>query len=781
MDVKNFRRYNLVFWAIVFVPLTVITLFFVLAASGKLGYMPRTDDLQNPKINLATLIISEDNEILGSLYTKNQNRTYVDFERLPTNLVDALIASEDVRFYRHSGIDYKGTFRAVAMLGSRGGGSTITQQLAKQLFHNPAQNFVERLLQKLKEYIIAVKLEKSYTKNEIIALYFNQYDFLYNAVGINSAAQIYFNKIPDSLKIEESAILVGMAQNPSLFNPVRRPALALEKRNRVFGQMKKYGYISQAEFDSLKKLPVKLDFQPSSHNVGPATYFREYIKQYMTYKKPRRKNYNNYSQYQGDSAQWADDPLFGWCNKQSKPDGSHYDIYTDGLRIYTTINYKMQLYAEEAVKVHLGGYLQDEFFKEKKGRKRAPFSADLTNEEIDKILRHAIRWSDRGKMLFNQGMPMSDIFKEFKKPVAMKVFSWDGDIDTVMSPLDSILYYKHFLRTGFMAMDPHTGFVKAYVGGINFRHFKYDMVTQGKRQAGSTFKPFLYILAMQEGYSPCYEVPVVPVRFKVNDTIWEPRSTCSKEDLGTLKPLKWGLARSENYISAFMVSLFKPQPIADIAYKMGIESYIDPVPSMIYGTSDMSVKEMVGAYSTFANKGVHTSPVFVTRIEDKFGNVLATFQPESKEGISEETAYLMLNLMQGVVDFGTAARLRYKYQFTADIAGKTGTTNNHSDGWFIGIAPKLVAGAWVGAEDRSVHFNNLAMGSGTSMALPVWAEFMQRVYADSSLGILQSDVFEKPLNISLDLNCGGQNSMIEQYLKPGSDFDLMETEDFLFD
>jgi penicillin-binding protein 1A len=587
--------------------------------------------------------------------------------------------------------------------------------------------------------------------------------------------------LPDSLKVEESAVLVGMAQNPSLFNPKLHPEQALKKRNRVFAQMCKYGFITEEERDSLMKFPLQLDFQPVSHNFGPATYFREYIKRYMNYEKPKRKNYSNYALYKEDSTLWSDDPLFGWCNKNSKSDGTPYDIYTDGLRIHTTINFKMQQYAEEAVKVHLGGYLQDEFFKEKKGRRRSPFAANVSNKEIDQILRHAIRTSDRGRMLYNKGVPMDSIYKVFKTPVQMTIFTWKGDRDTIMSPLDSILYYKHFLRTGFMAMDPHTGFVKAYVGGINFKHYKYDQVTQGKRQAGSTFKPFLYILAMQEGYSPCYEVPVIPVRFKVNDTLWEPRSTCDKEDLGTLKPLKWGLAKSENYISAFLVSLFKPQPIADIAYKMGIESYIDPVPSMIYGTSDMSVKEMVGAYSTFANKGVHTKPLFVTRIEDKYGNVLATFQPESKEAISEETAFLMLNLMEGVIDFGTAARIRYKYQMTGDIAGKTGTTNNHSDGWFIGITPKLVAGAWVGAEDRSVHFDNIAMGSGTSMALPIWAEFMLRVYADSTLNIKHEDEFEQPVDVKIDLNCGDKQKLIEEYLDPYNDYDMGEGEDFSYE
>jgi penicillin-binding protein 1A len=777
MEIKTFRKQNVIFWAIFASPLFIVALLFILAAMGKLGYMPKTDDLQNPKINLATLIISEDNQVLGSLYTQNQNRTFVEYEKLPKNLVESLLASEDIRFYKHSGIDFKGSLRAVMLLGSRGGGSTITQQLAKQLFHKPAQNLFQRVMQKFKEYIIAVKLEKSYTKNEIVALYFNQFDFLYNAVGIHSASQIYFNKLPDSLRVEESAVLVGMAQNPALFNPVLHPDKALKKRNLVLSQLFKYDFITKQQCDSLSLIPIKLDFQPASHNVGPATYFREYIKQFMTYDKPVRKNYNNYAQYKKDSTQWVNDPLFGWCNKNKKSDGTPYDIYTDGLRIYTTVNYKMQLYAEEAVKAHLGGYLQNEFFKEKKGRRRAPFAASLSDEEIDRILKHAIRWSDRGQMLYNQGKSMDEIYKEFKKPVPMKVFTWNGDRDTIMSPLDSILYYKHFLRTGFMAMDPHTGFVKAYVGGINFRHFKYDQVTQGKRQAGSTFKPFLYILAMQEGYSPCDEVPVVPVRFRINDTIWEPHSTCKKEFLGTLKPLKWGLAMSENYISAYLVSVFKPQPIADIAYKMGIESHIDPVPSMIYGTSDMSVKEMVGAYCTFANKGVHTDPIFVTRIEDKFGNVLATFQPESKEAISEETAYLMLNLMEGVIDFGTAARLRYKYKFTGDMAGKTGTTNNHSDGWFIGVTPNLVAGTWVGAEDRGVHFDNIAMGSGTSMALPIFAEFMQRVYADPTLNVKQTDIFEKPVGVTINLDCGGKQKLIDEYLDPYNDYDIGDDEE----
>lgn len=768
MDDRNIRfiKYTRILWILFAFPFITFIIIILLAITGNLGYMPKIEDLENPKINLATQIISSDGEVLGSVYFENQNRTHVDFDHLPGHLIDALISTEDVRFYRHSGIDIKGLARAVILTGilgkeGSGGGSTITQQFAKLLFHDPAKTKLERLKQKIKEWIIAIKLEKAYTKEEIIALYFNQYDFLYNAVGIHSATQVYFNTLPDSLTIEQSTMLVGMAKNSALYNPQRFPEKALQRRNIVFMQMEKYGYISKEEFDSLKALPLELDFHRLSHNVGPATYFREYIRKTMSATEPVRKNYSNwnYKKYQEDSLQWMNNPLYGWCNKNNKPDGEPYDLYTDGLRIYTTIDSRMQAYAEAAVRKQHGEYLQSEFFKEKKGRKRAPFSSDLTYGQYNTIIRNAIRYSDRGIKLFNEGVTMDSIYKVFKEPVQMTIFTWDGEIDTVMSPLDSLLYYKHFLHSGFMAMEPFTGFVKAYVGGINFRYFKYDHVTQGKRQAGSTFKPFLYILAMQEGYSPCLKVPVSPITFYVNDTTWSPRTTARKEDINTMKPLKWGLAKSENYVSAWLVDQFKPQSIADIAYKMGITSYIDPVPSMIYGTSDMSVEEMVGAYATFVNKGVHISPLYVTRIEDKHGNLLATFMPETKESISEETAYLMLNLMQGVSEYGTAARLRYRYNMTAEIAAKTGTTNNNSDGWFFGIVPKLVAGGWVGAEDRSVHFDRTAMGSGTNTVLPIWAEFMLQVYADSTLGITQEDVFEKPEGFDVSLDCNDDEYM----------------------
>lgn len=757
----NIKKYNKIFWILFATPFLLLFIIFLLAANGALGYMPKIEDLENPKINLATEIISEDGEVLGTIYYTNQNRTRVSYERLPQHLIDALIATEDVRFYRHSGIDFRGLARAVIKTGilgneSSGGGSTITQQFAKLLFHKPAITKIERLKQKIKEWIIATKLERAYTKEEIITMYFNQYQLIYEAVGIHSGSQIFFNKLPDSLKIEEAAVLVGMAKNPSYYNPVKRPELIQGRRNTVLNQMAKYGYITEKECDSLKNIPMKIDFQRISYNVGTATYFREYIKQTLSADEPIRKNYTSYIRFQEDSSRWADDPLFGWCNKKRKPDNSPYNIYTDGLRIYTTINSRMQQFAEEAVKVHMGGELQPDFFKEKKGRRRAPFSKDLTKREIDQIIRHAIRYSDRGIKLYNAGISMDSIYKVFKTPVEMTVFSWEGEKDTVMTPLDSILYYKHFLHCGFISLDPHNGHVKAYVGGINYKHFKYDHVTQGKRQAGSTFKPFLYILAMQEGYSPCYEVRVQPITFRDNDTTWTPRSTTRKEDLGTLKTLKWGLALSDNYVSAFLVDRFKPQPIADIAYKMGIQSHIDPVPSMIYGTSDMSVEEMIGAYTPFVNHGIHTKPLYVTRIEDKYGNVLDTFQEEKKEAVSAKTSFLMLSLLRNVVDFtgGTASRLRWKYQFKGEIAGKTGTTNNNSDGWFIGMTPNLISGIWVGAEDRSVHFDYTSQGGGHNMALPIWAEYMKRVYADSTeLGYLQSDIFEKPDGFNMNLDC----------------------------
>ncbi|MBN2611313.1 MAG: transglycosylase domain-containing protein [Bacteroidales bacterium] len=762
LTIKDKRKFNLIFWGIFITPFLSLIIIFIIAANGGLGYMPDFAELENPKIDLATQIISEDGKTLGNFYFQNRNRTYVEYQELSKNLIDALIATEDYRFYKHSGIDFKGTLRAFLLFGARGGGSTITQQFAKLLFHDRSKTLVERLGQKIKEYIIAVRLERAYTKEELITMYFNQIDFLHNAVGINSAANVYFNTSPDSLKTEQGAVIVGMAKNPSLYNPKLHYEWSLARRNVVLGQMEKYGFIEREVYDSLSAMPLELDFQRISHNYGLATYFREFLRLTMSKDIPNRRDYYSYDIYKRDSALWADNPLFGWCNKNRKPNGDNYDLLTDGLKIYTTINSKMQNYAERAVNKHLGEYLQPAFFREKKGKTYAPFSNDLTRREINEIMRRAILNSEHGRSLKKQGLSYDSIYRVFKKPVPMTVFSYKGDIDTVMSPYDSILYYKHFLRSGFMAMDPVTGYVRAYVGGIDFRYFKYDHVTQGKRQAGSTFKPFLYILAIQEGYSPCYKVPNVSVKFDIMDSIWIPRSMSDPEDLGQERTLRWGLARSENNISAWLVKRFKPQPIVDVAHKMGIESYIDPVYSMIYGTSDMSVEEMVSSYATFANKGIHTDPVYVTRIEDKNGNILTTFHPERNEAIDENTAYLMLKLMEGVTAknlgeghrrFGTAASIRYgDFMFTGEIAGKTGTTQNFSDGWFIGITPRLVAGGWVGCEDRSAHFNSY-LGTGSSAVLPIWAYFMKQVYFDSSLGVSQEDRFEPPENFNYLLDC----------------------------
>ncbi|MFO7370089.1 MAG: transglycosylase domain-containing protein [Bacteroidales bacterium] len=757
----NRRKFNKYFWIIFAAPIAVLALLLLLAALGALGYMPDINTLENPRINLASQAISEDGKVLGSFYYRNQNRTYVDYDELPDHLVKALVATEDKRYYRHSGIDARGLARVVIKTGllmqkSSGGGSTITQQLAKLLFHEPPRTLFGRGLQKAKEWIIAVRLEKAYTKEEIMTMYFNQCDFINQAVGIKSAAQVYFSTFPDSLTIEQSAMLVGMAKNPAYYNPndSNKVKRVWNRRNLVMDLMVDRAYLEKEVADSLKGLPLNLKFQRISHDRGLATYFREHVHRILNSREPKRKNYTDYESYREDSLRWANDPLFGWCNKNKKPDGNSYNLYTDGLKIYTTVNSKMQQYAEEAVAEHLGGYLQPEFFKEKRKSKRAPFSSDLNNDAIQRIMNRAMLNSDRGRILKNQGQSTTQIYKEFQKALPMKVFSWRGPIDTIMSPYDSIRYYKHFLRTGFMALDPVTGYVKAYVGGIDFAAFKYDHVTQSKRQAGSTFKPFLYILAMQEGMNPCDEIPNISQTFKLpNDSIWTPGSSGRKEDLGLWKTLKWGLATSENNISAYLIKQFNPKPIADIAHRMGITSYIDPVPSMIYGTSDMTVAEMVSSFATFANKGVHTRPVYITRIEDKNGNVLAEFQPERIEAISEQTAYLMLNLMEGVTNFGTAYRLRYRHHLTAQIAAKTGTTQNHSDGWMIGITPKLAAGAWVGAEDRSVHFDGMTMGQGATMALPIYGIFMTKVYEDKSLGITQSDVFQMPPGMPPIPNC----------------------------
>jgi penicillin-binding protein 1A len=755
-------RYLRILWGLFILPVLIVVVLFILISQRKLGYLPSFEDLENPQNNLASEVYTTDNELLGKFFI--ENRTFVEYRDLSPNLLNALIATEDIRFSKHSGIDARGLGRVLfkTILGGQntGGGSTITQQLAKNLFDtrdlkgkNKISRFLNLILIKFKEWNTAVRLERYYTKNEILVMYLNTVSFGHEAYGIKSAARIFFDTTPDSLKLEQAAILVGSLRAPTYYSPVLNPENSLKRRNIVIRQMSKNDFISEEVSDSIIALPIELNYRVQSHNVGYATHFRTFLRTIMMAGKPEKANYFSYERYQEDSVKWETDPLYGWCNKNFKPDGSTYNLYRDGVKIYSTINYKMQQYAEEAVETHLGGTLQKEFFDNKKGNKKSPFSDDLTFQDIDRIMMQSVRRTDTYRNLRAKGLEQDSIIKFFRTPRKMRVFTWQGDMDTIMTPLDSVRYYKFFLQTGFMAMEPMTGFVRAYVGGQNIKYFQYDHVTQGKRQVGSTFKPFLYTLAMQEGDKPCDLVLNAAVTFSDQDSTWTPRNSGNFDMEGKMVTLKWGLAHSVNFISAALVKKYNPQAVIDIARKMGITSKIDAVPSVIYGTSDVSLVEMVGAFNTFSNKGVYVQPVFVSRIEDKNGNLLATFHPQQVEAISEKTAYLMVQMLRGVVDRGTGRRLRGVFNFTGEMGGKTGTTQNQSDGWYIGIAPGLTAGAWVGAEDRSVHFNNLTQGSGGYMALPIYGYFFQKVYADSSLNVKQEDVFTPPPDFNFYLNC----------------------------
>jgi len=759
---KKFRKNIIWFWVIISLPAVFLLTLFLLISANKLGPIPSFEELENPDNSLAAEVYSEDNVLLGKFYI--QNRTWTDYEDISPYVIDALISTEDIRFKRHSGIDFRGLARVLVktiMLGKNtGGGSTITQQLAKNLFlprdlsNDPAIVRASRLaIAKFKEWQTAVKLERSYTKEEIITMYLNVFDFIYNAVGINSAARIYFNTTPDSLNIEQSAMLVGMLKNSVAYNPLRNEESALKRRNVVISQMERYGYISRAVADSVSQLPLGLDLREDSHNTGLATYFREYIRSTMSSREPQRERFYSDDTYNEALWRWQNDPLYGWCYKNTKPDGSPYNIYRDGLRIYTTLNSKMQTYAEEALTEHLSQNLQPVFDKRAKNYRNPPYSNDLTTAQVNQIMARSVRQSDRYQSMRRAGVPEDSITLAFNTPVPMKLFSWEGERDTVMTPLDSIRYYKFFVRSAFMAMDPHTGHVKAYIGGPDFRYFKYDAVTQQKKQVGSTIKPFLYTLAMQDGYSPCYEVENIERTFEVNDTIWRPRSSGPVEYHGKMVTLKWGLAQSENYISAWLMKQFSPQAVVDIMQRMGIRSYIDPVVSIFLGTSDLSVEEMVGAYGTFVNKGVYTRPLYVTRIEDRNGNVISTFTPFIDEVISEDDAYLMTSLLQGVVTNGTAVRLRLTYKLANQMGGKTGTTQNHSNGWFMGVMPDLVAGVWTGWEDQAIHFEDLSMGQGANMALPVFGIFMQKLLADKDFSVIAESQFEAPPGFNVELDC----------------------------
>ncbi len=719
-------------WIWIWGPFAVLFLLLFLISLGVFGDLPSVEELQNPKSNLATEVYSSDLKVLGKYYS--ENRVNVKFENLDKDLVEALIATEDARFYEHSGVDVKALLRAASGIfggGSSGGGSTITQQLAKMMYPRGEKLSKPGLvIRKMKEWITATRLEKSYTKEEIMAMYLNKFDFLNLAVGIKSASNIYFNKSCDSLEIQEAAMLVGMAKNPALFNPIRFPERAKQRRNVVLKQMVKYGYLPEEKYNKLRETELGINFQPEDHNEGPAPYFREYLR---------------------------DNFLKTWCEKHINPEtGKPYNIYRDGLKIYTTIDSRMQRYAEEAVSEHMHD-LQKIFSKECLTKRNAPFAWNVSKDEIKSIMNASMKRSERYRVLKQQGLSHESIEQTFHKPVAMRVYSLRGDIDTVLTPFDSIKYYKSFLQTGFMAMEPQTGYVKAWVGGINHKHYKYDHVKVSKRQVGSTFKPFVYALAIQEGLSPCHQVPNVRTCITLPDgKEWCPSNSDGPNDKnnGKMLTLKKALANSINYITAWVMKQYGPHAVVDLVKRLGVTSEIPEVPSICLGTPDISVFEMVGAISTFANKGTYIQPTFITRIEDKNGKVLEEFIPNSDEVFSEEKAYAMIQLMRGVVDGGTGSRLRGRYKLFNQIAGKTGTTQNNADGWFLGLTPELVAGAWVGGEDRSIHFNSMVEGQGATMALPIWGKFFNKVYADKTLKVTNGE-FPRPKNLdpNLELDC----------------------------
>lgn len=745
------KKFVKILWTILLTIIVSGVLFFTAIWNGWIGYMPDVEDLQNPIDRYATQIYSADGKILGTWNRSSENRIHVDYSHLSPYLIQALVATEDVRFYEHSGIDFIALTRAIVKRGflgqaSAGGGSTITQQLAKQLYSSTAHSTLERLMQKPIEWVIAVKLERNFTKEEILSMYLNYFDFLHNAVGIKTASNTYFNKEPKDLKMEEAAMLIGLCKNPSYFNPVRHEDRCIERRNVVLSQMYKAGYINQQSYDSCCASPIKLNFHRTDHKDGVATYLREYLRRYMSASKPELSNYPSwqYTQYYIDSINWEQDPLYGWCNKNTKKDGSNYDIYQDGLKVYTTIDTRMQKYAEEAVYSHVAKYLQPAFNKENKQKPNAPFTDQLTPKEVRSILARSVHQSDRYRNMKAAGYSDEEINKSFRTKTDMTIFTYHGDVDTLMTPLDSIRYYKSFLRSGFVSMDTKTGAVRAYVGGLDFTHFQYDMVSLGRRQVGSTIKPLLYSLAMENGFSPCDLAPNWQQTYIVAGQPWTPRNS-SHSRVGQMVTLKWALAQSNNWISAYLMSKLDPHQFVELLHQYGIYNPdIHPSMALCLGPCEISVAEMVSAYTAFANHGIRCAPMFVSRIEDNTGNVIARFEPRMSEVISEESAYKMLVLLQAVVDGGTGSRLRFKYNITAQMGGKTGTTNRNSDAWFMGVTPNLVSGCWVGGEDRDIHFDSMTMGQGATMALPIYAYFMNKVYKDSMLPYRQDDVFDIP-------------------------------------
>ena len=740
-------------WILFAVAVLAIAGVFIAISKGWIGYMPPVEELENPSYKFATEVYSEDGKVLGTWSAEKENRVYVSYNELSPYVINALIATEDIRFAEHSGIDAKALGRAVIKRGflmkaEAGGGSTITQQLSKLLFSPRAGSVAERILQKPIEWVIAVKLERYYTKEEILSLYLNKFDFLNNSVGIKTASFTYFGVEPKDLKIEEAATLVGMCKNPSLYNPVRFNERVKGRRNVVLHQMLKAKYITEQEFDSLKNLPLTLKYSRVDHKEGSAAYLREYLRGVMTAKKPEKKDYRGWQQqkFYEDSVAWVTNPLFGWCAKNKKRDGSNYNIYTDGLKIYTTVNSRMQTYAEEAVAEHLGGHLQDRFFAEAAKKKNAPYSWRLQESKRDEMLERAVKQSDRYRTMKAAGASEAAINKAFNTKEEMSVYSWKGMKDTIMTPMDSIKYYKHFLRTGFMSMDPITGHVKAYVGGPNYTHFQYDMAMVGRRQIGSTVKPFVYALAMENGYTPCDEIrKVEQTIIAENGQPWSPRTSDPKKRYGEMVSLRWGLANSDNWITANLMSKLNPYNLVKLIHNFGVmNQQIDPVISLCLGPCEISVGEMVSAYTAFANKGIRVAPVFVTRIEDNDGNVLATFTPQMEEVISASGNYKMLTMLRAVINEGTGGRVRRNYGITVDMGGKTGTTNHNADGWFMGFTPSLVSGCWVGGEEPDIHFDTMADGQGASMALPIWGLYMKKVFADKTLGYEQTETFQFP-------------------------------------
>ena len=737
-------------WIVFFVCIIFAGLIFILIAKGKIGYMPPVEDLENPINKYASQVLSADMVPLGTFSQTNENRIYVTYNDLSPALVQALVATEDARYYEHSGIDIYAMIRSFIKRGllfqkSGGGASTISQQLAKLLYSEHAETVWERLFQKPVEWVIAVQLEKYYTKEEIINMYLNKFDFLYNAVGIQSACWTYFNKSPKDISTEEAATLIGMCKNPSYFNPIRHPNRTTGRRNVVLSLMESNNYLTKAQCDSLKARPLVTVFTRTEHNEGLAPYFREYLRVTMTAKKPEKSDYPawNIEKYSEDSIAWVTNPLYGWCNKRKKPDGTNFDLYTDGLKIYSTIDSRMQRYAEDAVTDRMTE-LQDQFFKAKAGSKTAPYSLSLKLEDVKAILDRAVKQSDRYRNLKKEDKSDSEIQTIFKTPVEMTVFSWKGLKDTVMSPFDSIVYMKSFLRSGFMAMDTRNGAVKAYVGNIDFQYFKYDMVTMGKRQIGSTVKPFLYSLAMESGMTPCDEMlHVEQTLITETGREWTP-DNANNQRLGEMVSIRWGLQNSDNWVTAYIMKQLNPYTFARLLHSFGLKSHIDPVVSLALGSCDASVSEMVSGYTTFANHGIRIEPVYVTRIEDRLGNIIETFSPQVSEIINEDACYKMLSMLQSVIDGGTGNRIRRDWGVKVSMGGKTGTTQNHSDGWFMGFSPSLVAGTWVGGEDRDIHFDRMSEGQGATMALPIVGRFLQKVYNDSILGYSPTEHFEIP-------------------------------------